>query len=603
MKRIFLLLPVFLVTITGYGQSNIVMTNIKAGEILKGNFDPAQYLPSVAISQHEEIICTIQNEISPDSLKSYLEVLGSFQNRNTYSDTVSSTKGIGAARRWIYNKFGQFSRENEDRLIRSYLQFDWLGGSCGDGKGLRNILAVLPGSDTSNHAIVIIEAHMDSRCEDRCDTACIAHGIDDNGSGTALVIELARVMSQFSIRHTLVFMATVGEEHGLFGGHAMAQYCLDNQIKVKAVQNNDIVGGIICGNTASPPGCPGVNMIDSTHVRLFSNGNISFPHRGFARTIKMYYEEKMPLLVKVPMNIEIFNQEDRTGRGGDHIPFRQRGYRNVRMTSSYENGHGAPNANYKDRQHTSGDILGIDTDNDQVIDSFFVDFNYLKRNTVINGMTATLVALGPEPPSFQLTKETSGYRVAIDPIKNIPEYRIGVRVGSSSTYFEGVYRTQDTSFMVPGMKSGKVYYISVASLDSNHIMSPFSAEEIVISTLNTDTATKDALRYAIQCNALGIRDFKSNKISYPVELQSCRPNPLTDYTVIPVNVTRDFDYDKAFLKIRDMYGKLIWQKSLQLKAGLQNIQFNRANRPTGIYYFSLEIDGQTLQTKKMVIVN
>ena len=259
----------------------------------------------------------------------------------------------------------------------------------------RNIFAVLPGIDPDLDHIIIVEGHMDSRCAGLCDINCPAQGVEDNATGTALVLELARVMSKYSFSNTIVFMATIGEEQGLLGAEAFVQYAIQNDIPIEAVFNNDIVGGIICGETSSPPSCPGLNDIDSTQVRLFSYGDVNSAHKNLARFTKLEYTEELLPIVEVPMMLTIMSAEDRTGRGGDHIPFRQSGFSAIRFTSANEHGNAnASDPNYHDRQHTSDDILGVDTDNDQVIDSFFVDFNYLTRNTVINGVACGMAAIG-----------------------------------------------------------------------------------------------------------------------------------------------------------------------------------------------------------------
>ncbi|MFY7667119.1 MAG: M28 family peptidase, partial [Crocinitomicaceae bacterium] len=173
-------------------QTNIQFTNLSSEQIIKGNFNPADYFSSSPINQHADVVSFIQNNVSADSLKSYILKLASFENRNTASDTVSTSSGIGAARRWAFQKFSNFSAQAENRLIPSYFQFD---RTICNVTQHRNVIAVLPGTDTTNHEVIVIEGHMDSRCENECDITCQAQGIEDNASGSALVLELARVMS------------------------------------------------------------------------------------------------------------------------------------------------------------------------------------------------------------------------------------------------------------------------------------------------------------------------------------------------------------------------------------------------------------------------
>ncbi len=491
----------------GQNISNTLCTSPLAEQVLKGLYDPTDFAATTVIGDHAVILCDLRTRVSSDSLESNLRKLEAFHTRHAYSDTLSVTTGIGAARRWAYSKFQEASIANDNRLIPAFLQFDYVDPVCGPASGWRDVFAVLPGDDTTNKSIVLIEAHLDSRCADNCDPICAAPGAEDNGSGSALVLELARVLSRYTFHHTIVFMLTTGEEQGLVGATAMAQYCVDQGIAIKGVQNNDIVGGIICGNTSSAPSCPGPGDIDSLQVRLFSEGSIGQPHRAFARTIKMFYQEKMQAQVPVPMTISIINQEDRTNRGGDHIPFRERGFRNVRFTAANEDGDASvDSAWYNDRQHTSGDILGVDTDGDLVVDSLYVDFHYLQRNAVINGLTATLLALGPETPTSIVHADPGGIRVSITSGFNLAAYRIGVRNASSSSYFDAVYRTTDTSFTVPGLTAGHGYFISVAGIDSATIMSPFSNEVVRLNHAETPAGTVDPLPFGINCVPIGIAD-------------------------------------------------------------------------------------------------
>ena len=137
-------------------------------------------------------------------------------------------------------------------------------------------------------------------------------------------------------------------------------------IPIKAVLNNDIVGGIICGETSSAPSCPGLNHIDSTQVRLFSVGGFNSPHKASQPVYQTGIQEMItPARHRFPMMVTIMSAEDRTGRGSDHIPFRENGYTAMRFTSANEHGNAdVSDPEYHDRQHTSEDILGIDTDGD-----------------------------------------------------------------------------------------------------------------------------------------------------------------------------------------------------------------------------------------------
>ncbi len=543
-----------------------------------GKYNPNTYMAFPVLNRPDTIFQGINNRISPDSLKSYIFTMASFGNRNTASDTISSTFGIGAARRWVYSKFQEYSFENQNRLLPAYLQFTL--NVCGVTQH-RNIIAVLPGIDTTDKSIIIIEGHIDSRCENVCDTTCKAEGVEDNASGAALVMELARVMSKYSYNNTIVFMVTTGEEQGLYGGQAFVNYAKAKGIKIKGVLNNDVIGGIICGQTSSAPSCPGYGDLDSTHVRLFSFGSFNSAHKGLSRFIKLEYKENLLPFVSVPMGINIMSPEDRTGRGGDHIPFRSGGFTAMRFTAENEDG----NANvtdtaYHDRQHTTRDTLGTFKKNTSVLDSFFVNFPYLARNTVINGNAAGMLGIGPKQPDFNLT--TAGdntLRIQITKQTQYKQYRIGVR--SSTNDWDSVYTMTATLVdTIKGLQAG-TYEVSVMSDDTNGVESLPSTE------YSTNVTATD--------------DIKG--LSQNIELLQNKPNPFDFATYIGVRVTKPTSYHDAYISVKDGSGKVVKKLPVKLNTGINEVLFEHGYSARGVYIYSLVIDGTTKESKEMIFAN
>ncbi|WP_345076766.1 M28 family peptidase [Nemorincola caseinilytica] len=579
MRHICILL-LALIPVCGRSQTGITCTDTVAARVMMGAYDPAAYLASVVIDHPDAISAGIRNNVSPDSLHAYLDVLRSFRNRNTGSDTTSPTRGIGAARRWIYTKFQQFSAANENRLRPSYLQFDKT--LCSITRH-RNVLAVLPGSDTTDKAVIVIEAHMDSRCTDLCDTACVAEGMEDNGSGTALVIELARVMSRYSYKHTIVFMTTTSEEQGLDGAQAFVNYAQLHNIKIRAVMNNDVIGGIICGHTSSPPGCPFFKHIDSTQVRLFSSGGFNSFHKGLSRFIKLEYKEMQRPFVSVPMTVSIMTPEDRTGRGGDHIPFRMAGFTAMRFTSANEAGDAnVTSGTYEDRQHTSGDSLGADTDLDGSLDEYFVDFNYLARNTVINANAAAMAAIGPRTPNFTLTTTGGNLRITLTAETGYPQYRVGVR--TTTFDWDSVYTLSGgpTVFDIPLSATGN-HIVSIASVDDRGVESLFSRElQVVVTPAGVGSAPY---------------------IPRPIELMQNKPNPADEATMIGVLVNNKVAYKDAYISIRDLNGREVQCTPISLTEGMNEIIYDHGYNMSGTYMYSLVIDGRVIDSKRMVFAN
>jgi hypothetical protein len=561
-----------------FAQTNMKFTNPEILNVLRGDYDPQVYMPAEMISDPNVISTGMLDEISPDSMKATLFSLRTFANRNTGSDTLSATKGIGAARTWVLKKFNEYSVASENRLVTGYFQFDQ--NVCNMGRH-KNVVAVLPGRDTTDPSMILIEAHLDSRCATLCDIVCLAEGMEDNASGVALVMELARVMSKYTFDHTIVFAAMTGEEQGLVGAEALALYATQESIPIKAVLNNDVIGGIICGKTASSPGCPGLNHIDSTHVRMFSYGGFNSFHKSLARFIKLEYYEMIRNQTEVPMTINIMAAEDRTGRGGDHIPFRINGFTSMRFTSANE--HGDANVEepgYHDRQHTSDDILGVDTDGDDVIDSFFVDFNYLSRNALINGIGAAMAASGPETPLISsFGQDGSFLYIELEDPHEYGEYVIGIRTTGHD--FDTLYYLSGTTegvFQLPSSVAN--LFVTAASIDSMGTESLFSEEVRAIRT--------------------GVEDVPGTR---DIELLQNKPNPFDESTTISFWIADPTTIKNANIVITDLSGKEIKTIGVPVTEGMNEVLFHHGYNMTGTYLYSLVIDGKLIATKKMIFAN
>ncbi|HET6224807.1 MAG TPA: M28 family peptidase [Bacteroidia bacterium] len=583
-KKLLLLVSLLVFFSTTHAQINRVVTNPAAEQIMLGNYDPVTYKASTIIKDPSIISKEINARVSSDSLHSYLDAMRTFKTRNSVSDTTSLIHGIGAARKWALGKFQQFSSQNENRLITSYLAFDLSFSSCPASiTHHKDIFAVLPGNDTTDKSVIIIEGHIDTRCKDVCDTACIAEGMEDNASGTALVLELSRVMSKYTFDRTIVFLLTIGEEQELGGAAAFAMYCEQKKVKIKGVMNNDVIGGVICGKTSSPPSCPGIGNIDSTHVRLFSSGTFNSVHKGLARFIKLEYKEMIRPYALVPMGINIMTPEDRTGRSGDHIPFRSRSFTAMRFTSANEHGNADVSATgYTDRQHTSDDILGVDTNNDMKLDSFFVDFNYLGRNAVINGNAAAMMALGPKTPDFKLTSNNADKMyIEITAQTQYLKYRVGVRTTTNdwdSVYtFTGAGSLHDTiKFSTPN-----TYIVSVAAVDANGVESLFSREEML--------------------NLVGINELSAQ--TNAIQLLQNAPNPFDEATTISVLINSHIEYKNAYIAIHDISGKLVEKLPIELKDGVNEVMYNHGYHMSGTFVYTLIVDGKKIESKRMIFAN
>jgi hypothetical protein len=575
-------------------QSNESVTSTVVNNILLGNYTPSTYQAATVITDPNTISAGLLKNISPDTLKADLFALNDFQNRNTFSDTTSATTGIGAARRWVYNKFIQYSQAAGSRLQVGYLKFTYNPASypCTESPSIQthyDVLAVLPGSQTTDKSLIIIEAHIDSRNANNCDATGSAPGIGDNATGTAIVMELARVMSQYTFRNTIVFAVNTGEEQGLIGAHALAEYLSSQKVLIKAVNNNDVSGGIFCGHTASGPGCPYYGNIDSIDLRIFSLGNVNSPNKQWARYVKLEYKEQLSSLVTVPTDLQIMENDDRIGRGGDHQAFTDIGYTAVRFTQANEDGDAnSDSTGYTDRQHSVRDSLGR-VNSEGIIDSIYLDQDYLARNTLVNGNSLAMVALGPDTITLNAALFTANtLKVQFSPA-GAPAYRVAVR--STSNDWDSVYTITGASSAIITVpySTNSTFYISAAAVDANGTESQFSTEYTLSTGLEVLYLAPDTTR-----------PVTPSLEYYGIQLLPNRPNPFDESTLITINSGTDMFAGRTCLIFTGIDGRIISRIPVVLQKGVNQVVFNHGFGAAGIYICSLLIDGLPVQSTQMI---
>jgi hypothetical protein len=580
--------------ISAFAQSNESVTSTVVNNILLGNYTPSTYQASTVIIDPNTISAGLLQNISADSITADLYALNDFKNRNMFSDTTSTTTGIGATRRWVYNKFLQYSKATGSRLQVGYLKFTYNPTSypCTENPSIQthyDVLAVLPGSQTTDKSLIIIEGHMDSRDANICDATGSAPGIGDNATGTAMVMELARVMSQYTFKNTIVFAVNTGEEQGLLGAHALAEYLSGQKVLIKAVNNNDVSGGIFCGHTASGPGCPYYGNIDSIDLRIYSLGDVNSLNKQWARYVKLEYKEQLRSIVTVPTDLQIMELDDRVGRGGDHQAFTDIGYTAIRFTQANEDGDAnSDSTGYTDRQHSTRDSLGR-INSEGVIDSIYVNPDYLTRNTLVNGNSLAMVALGPDTITLTPAVLTANrVRVALTPA-GAPAYRIAVR--SATNDWDTVYTVTGVSvdtIEVP-YPTNTTFYISAAAVDASGTESQFSSEytlstDLVILYLQPDTT----------------KPTPPPPTYYGIQLLPNRPNPFDESTLITINSGTDIFVGRTCLLITSIDGSVISRIQVPLQKGVNQVQYNHGYGVAGVYICSLLIDGLPVQSTKMV---
>jgi len=342
--------------------------------------------PAVAKSP---LLQSIASDVKPDELRAAIGKLVGFGTRHTLSDTTSNTRGIGAARRWVKGRFEEFSRHCNGCLQIDMPEQTVTGERIPQPAAIVDVLAIQRGTDDPDR-IIVISGHIDSRVRDVMDAKSDAPGADDDGSGTAAVIEAARVLSKLKFRATLVYAVLSGEEQGLYGGKLLAQYARDHHWRVEAALNNDIVGNTL--------GTNGVK--DASHVRVFSEGTrstetpeqatrrrynggeVDSPSRNLARFVSGLADGYL-----TDFSVRMVYRTDRYSRGGDQVPMLAAGYPAVRFTEAIEN----YTREHEDVRTENGVRYG------DVLDA--VDFPYLAQVARLNAITMAALASAPPPPA------------------------------------------------------------------------------------------------------------------------------------------------------------------------------------------------------------
>ena len=407
-------------------------------------------------------IAKLVASVSEERLGAILKKLESFETRNTLSSTSSTTRGIGAARQWIFDQMKSYSP-------RLHVSFDTYQvapqGRITHPVELRNVMAILPGRSARR---IYVSGHYDTVARPGGQGAAnasgsapaapdpdapaaraadpeapidnLAPGVNDDGSGTALTMELARIFGESGLEFdaTLVFMCHAGEEQGLVGARLHAQKAAAEKIPIEAVLNNDIVGGERGGS----------GIIDGATIRVYSEGPEDSTSRSLARFVQRWGARYVPSHRVRPMA-----RPDRFGRGGDHSAYNQLGFTAVGFRESREN---------FTRQHDVRDTYeGI-------------SLPYLAQNARVNAAAAATLAFAPPPPNVLsdrnqplITRAPSGYDANLKwaPSPGAAAYRIFWRDAWGPDWQHELLVGNVTSVALPNMQIDD-YVFGVAAVDA-----------------------------------------------------------------------------------------------------------------------------------------
>ena len=347
-------------------------------------------------------IRNIVREIDARNIEQTIRKLVSFGTRNTNSEQNNPTRGIGAARDWLYAEFLRISESSGGRMTvekQSYEQPK--AARVPEPITVTNVVATLRGTQPeSSDRMYVVSGHYDSMCGNPSDGKCDAPGANDDASGTAAVVEMARVMAKHKFDATIVFMAVAGEEQSLLGSTYFAEQAKKKNWNIDAMLTNDIIGNTLGGSGVRDrttvrvfsEGVPSNETAAEANTRRSVGGENDSASRQLARFIKETAERYVPR-----MTVMMIYRRDRYGRGGDHIPFLERGYPAVRFTEVNEDFR----HQHQNPRTENGVVYGDLPE--------FVDFAYVADVARVNAATLAMLALAPSRPKNVTTTARQAY--------------------------------------------------------------------------------------------------------------------------------------------------------------------------------------------------
>lgn len=344
----------------------------------------------------DDMLYAIAEAPSAERLEADIQTLVDFGTRHTLSDTVSDTRGIGAARRWLHAEFERISDDCSGCIEVSY-QRNLVPGDpesrIREDTWVVNVLAVQRGTVYPNR-YVIMSGDIDSRVSDPLDGTSDSPGANDNASGLAGTLEAARILSKYKFPTSIIYVGLSGEEQGLFGGKGLAEYATEQAWDIIGVLNNDMIGNIegidgVKDNSTfrvfSEPNYPNEGERDRIWRRFFG-GEVDGPSRQLARYVHRLTEQYCTNLRAI-----MIYRLDRFGRGGHHRPFNDAGFPGIRIMETHEN----YVRQHQDLRVEDGIVYG------DVIAG--VDFDYCAKLTGVNAITlASLASAPPAPEQLQI---------------------------------------------------------------------------------------------------------------------------------------------------------------------------------------------------------
>lgn len=427
--------------------------------------------PTASAMRRNPQIMRIVREIDPRRIEQSVRKLVSFGTRNTNSEQDNSNRGIGAARDWLFNEFSKAAAQSGGRMTVEKQSFNQPKAERIPAPiVITNVVATLKGMQTqSSDRVYVVSGHYDSMCGRAADGACDAPGANDDASGTAAVLEIARVMAKYEFDATIVFMAVAGEEQALLGSTYFAEQAKKHSMDIEGMFTNDIVGNSLGGNGVRDTrtvrvfseGVPSNETTAEADVRRGVGGENDSASRQLARFIKEIAAAYVP-----GMKVMMVYRRDRYLRGGDHRPFLERGFAAVRFTEVNED----YNHQHQNVRIENGVQYG---DLPQ-----FVDFNYIGSVSRVNAAALSMLALAPARPknvaivTARLTNDTD-LKWDANEEPDLAGYEIVWRETTSPVWTNLRPVGNVTSHTVKGMSKDN-FFFGVRAVDKSGNRSPVS---------------------------------------------------------------------------------------------------------------------------------
>ncbi|MAX71628.1 MAG: peptidase M28 [Flavobacteriaceae bacterium] len=419
-------------------------------------------------AQTDSKIYDIIDAISEERLKNDVKTLVDFGTRHTLSDTVSNTRGIGAARRWIKSQFDNISKD-----CNNCLEVFYQNNLVEKGTNQRivkdvnvvNVIAVQRGTKYPNQ-FIIMSGDIDSRVSDPNDYTSDAPGANDNATGMAGAIEAARVLSKYKFESSIIYVGLSGEEQGLFGGQGLAKYAKDNDWQIIGILNNDMIGNIegvdgvidnrtfrIFSEPITTDETDAEKLARQARARRFYGGEVDGISRQLARYVYITTKTYMP-----EMNPMMIYRLDRFGRGGHHRPFNDLGFAGIRIMEAHEN----YTQQHQDIRTENGIAYG---------DTFeHVNFQYCKKLTAVNAITmANLASAPPSPKKVSIggIVEASA-KLQWSKVEGAKGYKIYWRDTTSPTWDNSRYVGDVNEFTLEGIVIDNFFFGVAAVSEDGH---------------------------------------------------------------------------------------------------------------------------------------